>query len=77
MLWLVETQLSYTRRSHLCCGSPACLLNLRASKLLACQGFDLGFGIVAREIDFVRFIRFGQVDRRLRQRKAEDEPAAA
>jgi hypothetical protein len=75
MLRLIKSNLATSGKQHLCDGTPARFLNVRALNLLLREGGHFGFQIVAQEIQFVSTILFSRVEGRFRRRQSKDQPA--
>src|SRR5205814_4729392 len=61
-------------KRHLRNGTPSCLLNFRAFYAPVCERCDLGFQVVAHEIELVGPL-LGGVECGFRRGQGEDEPA--
>src|SRR5713226_1123413 len=77
MLRLIEANLAATGKPHLGNGTPPCFLNLGALNALLRKRSHLCFQAIAHEIEFMRTIFNGRVERSFSRRQSEDQPAMA
>src|SRR5579863_5017936 len=75
MLRLIKSDFAASRQSNPCNGTPSLFVNLRADYALFRERCHLGFQVVAQEIEFVRTVFIGGMERGLAWREGEDQPA--
>jgi hypothetical protein len=75
MLRLIKADLASTGKAHLRNGTPSFFLNFRALNTLLRERSQLGFHIVAHEIEFVGAILLGRVECGFCRRQGENQPA--
>src|ERR1700721_1268163 len=75
MLWLVKPDFAAAGKLQTCDGPPPLFVNLGTGHALLSECGHLRFQVVAQEIEFVRSIFFGGMERGLARRQRKDEPA--
>src|SRR5262249_54272920 len=77
VLRLVETDFAPAWKGDLGNRTPAGFLHIRTADAFLSEGRHLGLQIFAHEVEFVRVVGVGRMERGLCRRHSEDQPAVA
>jgi len=77
MFRLIEADFAATWQKYASDGTPSFFVNCGVPDAFFCKRSHFGFQVVAHEIEFVRAIFFGGMERGLTWRQCEDQPAVA
>ena len=75
MLWLIKMEIAPARQPDFGDGSPPGFLNSRAGHFFGGKRRHFGLEVIAHQIKGMTAVGLGRVERRLRRRQGEDQPA--